>query len=80
MENKDAGVLVYIEIHKRNKRYTTEKQAKGPGQKYQLILQPVLILDIGTGCSNSRYFWPAPSVEKLRRVRNRYQLNIKGTG
>ena len=59
---------------------TTGKQAKGPGQKYQLMLQPVLILDIGTGCNNSRYFWPAPSAEKLCRVRNRYQLNIKDTG
>ena len=56
------------------------QQAKGPGQKYQLMLQLVLILDIGTGFNNSRYFWPAPSVGKLRRVRNWYQLSIKGTG
>ena len=63
-----------------NYTITTRKQAKGLGQKYQLMLQPVLILDIGTGCSNSQYFWPAPSAGKLRRVRNRYQLNIKGTG
>ena len=28
---------------------TTRKQAKGPGQRYQLLLQPVLMRGISTG-------------------------------
>ena len=38
---------------------TTRKQAKGPGQRYQLLLQPVLMSRISTGCKSSWYLWPA---------------------
>jgi len=38
---------------------TTRKQAKGPGQRYQLLLQPVLMPRISTGCKSSWYLWPA---------------------
>jgi len=34
---------------------TTRKRAKDPGQKYQLLLQPVLMRGISTGCNTSRY-------------------------
>ena len=37
---------------------TTRKQAKAPGQRYQLLLQPVL-MRISTGCKSSWYLWPA---------------------
>ena len=33
-------------------------QAAGPGQRYQLLLQPVLMPRISTGCKNSWYLWP----------------------
>ena len=36
---------------------TTRKRAIGPGQRYQLLLQPVP-LTIGTGCNSSWYLWP----------------------
>ena len=39
--------------------HTTRKQAKGPGQRYQLLLQPVLMPHISTGCKSSWYLWPA---------------------
>ena len=38
---------------------TTRKRAKNPYQKYQLLLQPVLMPRISTGCNNSWYLWPA---------------------
>jgi hypothetical protein len=30
------------------------------GQRYQLLLQPVLIRGISTGCNSSWYLWPGP--------------------
>jgi len=39
--------------------HTTRKQAKDPGQRYQLLLQPVLMPRISTGCKSSWYLWPA---------------------
>ena len=53
--------------------FTTGKQAKSPGQKYQHMLELVMILDIGTCCNNSRYSWPASRAGKLRRVKNRIE-------
>ena len=42
---------------------TTRKQARGPGQRYQLLLQSVLMpcisTGISTGCKSSWYLWPA---------------------
>ena len=37
----------------------TRKRTKDPGQRYQLLLQPVLMPRISTGCKNSWYLWPA---------------------
>ena len=50
---------------------STRKRAKGPGQRYQLLLQPVLIASvpgtdsISTSCNSSWYFWPVPFKGKV---------------
>ena len=62
------------------RRITTRKQAKDPGQRNHLLLEPVLMGDISTGCINSRYSWPAPSAGKARHDTNRCQYTDKGTG
>ena len=36
---------------------TNRKRAIGPGQRYQLLLQPVPMDIIGTGCNSSGYLW-----------------------
>ena len=59
---------------------TTGKRAKGPGQKYHLMLEPVLLQGIGTGCNKSWYFWLAPSASKTRHGTNWCQYTNKGTG
>ena len=38
---------------------TTRKRAIGPAQRYQLLLQPVPMGTIGTGCNSSWYLWPS---------------------
>jgi len=38
---------------------TTRIRAKGPAQRYQLLLQPVLMPRISTGCKSNWYLWPA---------------------
>ena len=38
---------------------TTRKRVIGPGQRYQLLLQPVPMGTIGTGCNSSWYLWPS---------------------
>ena len=42
---------------------TTRKWAIGPAQRYQLLLQPVPMVPIGTGCNGSWYLWPSNEVE-----------------
>ena len=37
--------------------FTTRKQAKGPGQRYQLLLQPVLMPRISNSCKSSWYLF-----------------------
>ena len=39
--------------------HTTRKRAIGLGQRYQLLLQPVPMGTIGTGCNSSWYLWPS---------------------
>ena len=56
-------IFLYF-IHKSRDVVTTRKQAKGPGQRYQLLLQPVLMPRISTGCKSSWYLWPAANKGK----------------
>ena len=61
----------------RGRASTTRKQAKDPDQRNHLLLEPVLMGDISTGCINSRYSWPALSTGKARHVTNRCQCTDK---
>ena len=51
--SQDSFVLDQMSFH------TTKKRAIGPGQGYQLLLQPVPMVTIGTGCNSSWYLWPS---------------------
>ena len=48
MENKDADVPVYIEIHKRNKRFTTEKTSQRS--------RPKVLAHIATGTDTRHWY------------------------
>ena len=50
---------IFTEVCEDDDASTTRKQAKVPVQRYQLLLQPVLMPRISTGCKNSWYIWPA---------------------